>query len=107
MKYFLGITLVLIACLHGGAQEVISTTGGFIESSEGSVSWTIGEPIIMTEGSGNNLVTQGFQQPQLARAIPTIDQWGMIILLLLISCFSVLIIKEKSNGNYKSIHCDL
>ena len=43
------------------AQEVVSSSGNYQETSSGSLSWTIGEPITETATNGNTL-TQGFQQ---------------------------------------------
>ena len=45
------------------APEIISSSGGSYSSSNGSLSWTIGEPITATENTGNYYLTQGFQQP--------------------------------------------
>ncbi len=45
--------------------ELTSSSGGYDEGSNGSVSWSIGEPIVETyEGSSMN-VTQGFHQPDI------------------------------------------
>jgi hypothetical protein len=46
------------------APTVISTTGGFASSPNGSLSYTVGEmSMIQTFRGGNNILTQGFQQP--------------------------------------------
>ena len=42
---------------------VISSTGG--SSSGNELSWTVGETFTETFTSGNNILTQGFQQPEL------------------------------------------
>jgi len=47
------------------AQEVVSTAGSYGETSSGSLSWTIGEPVIETITDGTNTLTQGFQQSKL------------------------------------------
>ena len=47
------------------AQEVISTAGSYGETTSGSLSWTVGEPVIETITDGTNTLTQGFQQSKL------------------------------------------
>jgi hypothetical protein len=47
------------------AQEVITTAGDLYSNANGSVSYTIGEPVIETFTGGNNILTQGFQQTNL------------------------------------------
>ena len=60
---------VMIAFLLSGiavhAQELVSTAGSYGETSSGSLSWTIGEPVIETITNGTNTLTQGFQQSKL------------------------------------------
>jgi len=60
---------VMIAFLLSGiavhAQEVVSTAGSYGETASGSLSWTIGEPVIETITDGTNTLTQGFQQSKL------------------------------------------
>lgn len=48
-----------------GAQEVIATGGDYFETANGSISFTIGEPVIETVENGKNCLTQGFQQSNL------------------------------------------
>jgi len=57
----LGITLVM--SLYG--QQLIAPFGGYIENNEGSVSFTIGEPIVHTLLADDAAATQGFQQPNI------------------------------------------
>lgn len=47
------------------AQEVVSTAGSYGETASGSLSWTVGEPVIETITNGTNTLTQGFQQSKL------------------------------------------
>lgn len=44
------------------AQEVISTQGDTYQNANGSIDFTIGEPVIATVTNGNYDLTQGFQQ---------------------------------------------
>jgi hypothetical protein len=63
---------LILFCLFGmlfpysRAQEIISNSGGYFENSNGSISMTIGEPIIETFSNGTNILTQGFQQSRLS-----------------------------------------
>jgi len=64
MKKSLLLTIVASSFYVIGmnAQEVITTSGGYGETTTGSLSWTIGEPVIETVSNSNNSLTQGFQQ---------------------------------------------
>jgi len=56
--------LAFAACIfQAKAQQVVSTSGGYYEGENLSLSWTLGEPVIETFNSGNLILTQGFQQP--------------------------------------------
>lgn len=57
---FLGI--FLLSSLNGLGQEAVVTAGDDFSFSSGSVSFTIGEPIIETFSSSNLQLTQGYQQ---------------------------------------------
>jgi len=59
---FTAITIYSTLC----AQEVITTVGDFYDTGSGSISWTIGEPVIETYYNGINILTQGFQQSKLS-----------------------------------------
>ncbi len=63
------VNCVMIAFLLSGiavyAQEVVSTAGSHGETTAGSLSWTVGEPVIETITDGTNTLTQGFQQSKL------------------------------------------
>lgn len=48
------------ACM---AQNVITSTGNYFTTTDVSLSWTLGEPLIETDVSSANYLTQGFQQP--------------------------------------------
>ena len=45
--------------------EVISSAGDTYSNSQGSLSWTVGEPITATENNSTYYLTQGFQQPSV------------------------------------------
>ncbi len=44
-------------------RQVISSTGGYSEAGNISVSYTVGEPMVETFEAGTIVLTQGFQQP--------------------------------------------
>jgi len=59
---FLLTGLITIFVLITSAQDLISTGGDFFHMESGSISFTIGEPIIETLGNEDHDLTQGFQQ---------------------------------------------
>jgi len=63
-KKLMLILVLFIAVISTKAQEVVSSGGDYHETSNGSLSWTIGEPITETSSNGNT-ITQGFQQSRL------------------------------------------
>lgn len=56
--------LITIIFISSNAQDLISTAGDFFKKPSGSISFTIGEPIIETVGDDNHILTQGFQQAE-------------------------------------------
>jgi len=46
--------------------QVVSSSGGSGQNAQGSLDWTIGEPVTATVSDGNSTLTQGFQQPTLS-----------------------------------------
>lgn len=47
------------------APTVIATDGGFSTALSGTLSWTLGEPVSETFTNTNNILTQGFHQPDI------------------------------------------
>ena len=62
LKIILLFTSFAAFIIIGHAQEIISTSGQFANGSQGSLSWTLGEPITETASGLTNILTQGFQQ---------------------------------------------
>lgn len=54
--------------------ELISSEGGFLTSSSGSISYSIGEPITETFAGTTHILTQGFQQPEIVSLAGIADQ---------------------------------
>ncbi len=65
------------------APTVISSTGGFSQNANGSLSYTVGEmTMVQTFSANGNILTQGFQQPndQVVGLIDmTKDQFGSFV----------------------------
>lgn len=66
---FLSFLFVLSVCGQEVNQQVVASAGGFEVSGDNSISlsWTLGELVITTveSGSGDMILTQGFQQSML------------------------------------------
>lgn len=56
---------VLVPALS--AQTLISPAGASSTLPDGSVSWSVGEPVISTGNVPSGIITQGFQQPDAVR----------------------------------------
>lgn len=81
------------------SQEVLNSVGGYTESGSGSVSWSIGEPVIETLSGTGGVMTQGMQQPNastavLSEPVPTLGEWGLVICMLMILIVSVLALRD-------------
>ncbi len=69
MKQLLTLLIIAIAApfavkAQSLSPTVIASTGGFSSNSNGSLSYTVGEmTMVQTFSAGNNILTQGFQQP--------------------------------------------
>ncbi len=62
------------------AQQVVSSGGDHHEAGEISISWTLGETVIETFSTEENILTQGFHQPWLTVvAVDEILEPGYII----------------------------
>ena len=45
------------------SPEIIATSGDYFTNGNNALSWTIGETVIETYSTSNNMLSQGFQQP--------------------------------------------
>jgi len=70
MKQILLITVALTASFYCNAQTVtpvvLSNQGGYSLLSQGSISWSIGEPVSESYTSPVRIHTMGFHQPEIA-----------------------------------------
>lgn len=66
MRKILLLTMIMSSFYLGtNAQELIATSGDYSESTIGSLSWSIGEPIIENAFNSDIILTQGFNQSKL------------------------------------------
>lgn len=63
MRYVLLSLLFIMPLRQLSAQHVVASCGTRYNTNSGSVSFTIGQPIIPTLTNGNHKMTQGFHQP--------------------------------------------
>lgn len=75
------ITLCLLPAICN-SQEVISSTGDFFSSSDGSVAFTVGEIGIETIATGTNQITQGFHQTSLSPTASIDDKYSNLVVNL-------------------------
>lgn len=71
MKYFFSATFLYF--LFAGqlkSQQVVAASGGYYTNTQGTLSVTIGEPVIQTTSTVNLIITQGFQQPNTSSIVP-------------------------------------
>lgn len=62
MKKHQILVALLLVFGSANAQEVISSQGDYYSNANGSISFTIGETVIVTATDGSNDLTQGFHQ---------------------------------------------
>ncbi len=51
-------------------REVVASSGDFVQNAQGSLSYTVGESVIVLGNNGLSFLTQGFQQPFSDPLIP-------------------------------------
>ncbi|MEQ9229442.1 MAG: T9SS type A sorting domain-containing protein [Cyclobacteriaceae bacterium] len=61
----ISLLLVLMLSATVSAQDVISSSGNHHENSSAMISYTVGETVILTGTSSENILTQGFHQTKL------------------------------------------
>jgi hypothetical protein len=102
----------LIACfgaLSAMSQTVtptvLSNHGGYAAAAQGSIQWTIGEPVSETYSTTSNLTTMGFHQPDVLGMANLIKQYGEGAGLLVypnpVRETLIVNFKDLEIGNYK------
>lgn len=81
----------------GLAQYSVNAAGGNIFGVGGSASYSVGQIFYTTIGSNGTTVAQGVQQAAQMQIIPTMSEWGFIILLLLFIIIGVQSLKVKED----------
>ena len=77
---YLSAFLSLMAQAQTINQDVIASDGNYSVSPSGSVSWTIGEPVVDTYIGATTVLTKGFHQPHIIilSSIPELNSSGTI-----------------------------
>ncbi len=65
LKTLLILLFPIIVYSQSIERQVISSVGNYVENINGSLSYTIGEPVMILGSNGSNALTQGFQQPNV------------------------------------------
>lgn len=102
------LAAVLLVCVASGLSgqsnphDVFGAAGQQNENTAAQLSWTIGEGVIQTIVHSNFALTQGFHQPEPpqppSNGIPTLSEWGVICLALLILCLGAAGISSRSSS---------
>ena len=109
MKKVKNIILIIGFSILGGnilnAQELVSSSGNYLENAQASISWTLGEVAIQTLESGNIILTQGFHQSRLVvtgvRIIPGYEPDISIYPNPVVSHINVKLGSDFQAGNWK------
>jgi len=64
-NYLLLIIFGLCSAALQAQQQIVATSGNTVEYTLGSISWTLGEPVIATLAASDRILNQGFQQGSL------------------------------------------
>ncbi|HPN68798.1 MAG TPA: hypothetical protein PLZ32_04740 [Saprospiraceae bacterium] len=97
IKYFFLIGIVLGIHCFGLAQYSVNAAGGDVFGAGGSASYSVGQIVYTTIGANGTTVAQGVQQAAQMQIIPTMSEWGFIILLLLFIIVGVQSLKVKED----------
>lgn len=77
MNKLITVFLFLLCVQIAFAQEVVSSAGETQQAGNYELSWTLGEPAILTYSAGSNILTQGFHQSKLV--VTAIDEPEMLV----------------------------
>lgn len=94
------LSLSLLVQGQSNTNEVIGSAGQQNSTGNAQVSWTIGEGVTQTFVGSSDALTQGFHQPDFQPQppqIPTLSEWGLICLGLLIACFGAAMLWNRKN----------
>jgi Secretion system C-terminal sorting domain len=75
MKLFVNALLLFLLPILAQSQsidrQVLASSGNFVENSTASLSYTVGESVIILGSNGSNVLTQGYQQPNVVLTTTT------------------------------------
>jgi hypothetical protein len=54
------LTMFLFSMAIHAQQQVIASAGNYFSNASGSISWTMGEPVIESYTASGSILTQGF-----------------------------------------------
>jgi hypothetical protein len=84
--FFAGISLFFLASSNLNGQkltpQVISSAGASASGGGVELSWTVGEPIVSTFMTSNNILTQGYHQGKLEVTAIDIPDYPELVLLV-------------------------
>ena len=82
---------------YGYAQESVNAAGGDATGMGGTASYSVGQVVYTTIGENGTTVAQGvqqaFDQPEVP--IPTMSEWGLLILMLLVIIFALVAMRRE------------
>jgi hypothetical protein len=80
--------------------DITTTTGDYYSNAAGSLSWTMGEPIIETYSDGSNILTQGFQQSSYSvTAVENVNEPHVIVTVYPNPSDGIINIRSNENKN--------
>ena len=96
------ILLALVVCFsaYGMAQTSVNAAGGEATGPGGQASYALGQVFFTTIGGNGTTASQGVQQVYMQPfvAVPTMSEWGFIVLMLLSMIIGVLFLKAKESS---------
>ena len=98
VKTILLFTIILSFSFSGLAQTSVNAAGGEATGPGGQASYALGQVFFTTIGGNGTTASQGVQQPYIQPlvAIPTMSEWGFMVLILCFMIIGVLKSKESS-----------
>jgi hypothetical protein len=101
IKTLILLGMMLGMCGNGVSQESVNAAGGDAMGAGGTASYSVGQVVYTTIGENGTTVAQGVQQAYQPEAIPTMSEWGIMIMLLLFIIIAVQGLKVKKQENIK------
>jgi len=71
-SYLFPLIIIFLNCCIVHSQQAVSSMGANLQTTSGSISFTLGEPVIATLSITGGIITQGFHQTRLT--VTAIDE---------------------------------